>query len=158
MFPCSTRQKTKLSVRVPFHHRGSLRVGSSSIFKSALLLICLSAAFLVPRVEVEAQEHTRRILIFTAYEPSYPAVNQLTQTITSTIRNGSRDRVEFFYEFQENFRIPNSKYEEEMVSFLKRKYEGENLTLVLPRRPGITVPAETRHRPFSERPQNLLLP
>ena len=42
----------------------------------------------------------------------------------------SRDgigRVEFFYEFQENFRIPTSKYENEMVTFLKRKYEGENL-------------------------------
>lgn len=98
---------------------------------SALLFLCLSAAFLVPAVETAAQQDTRRVLIFTAYEPSYPAVNQLTQTITATIRNGSTGRVEFFYEFQENFRIPNSKYEVEMVSFLKRKYEGEDLSLVL---------------------------
>jgi PAS domain S-box-containing protein len=129
-FPAPFAKEASFSNRLPFQHRRSLR-GRSSIFKSTLLLICLSAVFLVAAGQGVAQEQTRRILIFTAYEPSYPAVNQLTQTITATIRNGSEGRVEFFYEFQENFRIPNSQYETEMVSYLKRKYEGQHLSLVL---------------------------
>ena len=129
--PASPAKKVRLCGSVSFHSRRLLSVRSSSISKKALLFICLSAAFLIPAVEAVAQEQTRRILIFTAYQPNYPAVNQLNQTITSTIRNGSGGRVEFFYEFQENFRIPNSKYEQEMVSYMQRKYEGENLSLVL---------------------------
>jgi PAS domain S-box-containing protein len=77
------------------------------------------------------QVQTKRVLILTGYDPSHPAVSIILQNITSTIRSGSKDRVEFFYEFQENIRIPNSKYESEMVGYLQRKYEGENISLVL---------------------------
>ena len=82
-------------------------------------------------IEVAGQAPNKRVLILTAYDPNYPAVTLLNQNITATIRNGSAGRVEFFYEFQENFRIPNAKYEEEMLNFLRRKYEGENIDLVL---------------------------
>ncbi len=47
------------------------------------------------------------------------------------MRDGSTERIEFFYETQENLRIQNSKFEKEMVSYLQRKYEGENIALIL---------------------------
>jgi PAS domain S-box-containing protein len=97
------------------------------LFGVALIL----ASQLLSAPAPNAQDRGRRVLILTSYDPSFPAVNLLTQNLTSTIRNGSTGRVEFFYEFQENVRIPNSKYEDEMVGFLRRKYDGENINLVL---------------------------
>ena len=96
-----------------------------------LTLFFLFGLPLLCGIEVAGQAPKKRVLILTAYDPNYPAVTLLNQNITATIRDGSAGRVEFFYEFQENFRIPNAKYEEEMVNFLRRKYEGENINLVL---------------------------
>jgi PAS domain S-box-containing protein len=96
-----------------------------------LTLFFLLGLPLLCGIEVRGQASKKRVLILTAYDPNYPAVTLLNQNITATIRDGSASHVEFFYEFQENFRIPNAKYEEEMVNFLRRKYEGENINLVL---------------------------
>jgi PAS domain S-box-containing protein len=82
-------------------------------------------------LDAVAQVATKRVLILTSYDISRPAVNTVIQSVTTTIRNGSNTRVEFFYEFQDNPRIPNSKYEEEMVRFLRTKYEGEEIAVVL---------------------------
>jgi len=82
-------------------------------------------------LDAVAQVPTKRILILTSYDISRPAVNTIIQSVTTTIRNGSNTRVEFFYEFQDYPRIPNSKYEEEMVRFLRTKYEGVEIGVVL---------------------------
>lgn len=92
---------------------------------------CLIGFVLLFAVGVAAQEPTRRIVILSNYQPNYPGAVILNQSITSTIRNGSSGRVEFFYEYQDNLRIPNTKYENEMVRVLQKKYEGENIDLVL---------------------------
>ena len=57
-----------------------------------------------------AQSSSQRVLIVTGYDPGYPSVNILLRSLTTTIRNGSKGKVEFFYEFQENLRIDHSKY------------------------------------------------
>jgi PAS domain S-box-containing protein len=101
-------------------------------FKKWLLLLAVLLGFqLLTPFTIRGQGQARRVLVFAGYDPGYSAVTLLNQSITSTIRNGSTGPVEFFYEFQDNFRIPNSKYEDEMVSYLERKYEGENINLVL---------------------------
>ena len=102
------------------------------LVKQTLLLVVLFAfAFVSAAPSTLAQSPTQRVLIVTGYDPGYPSVNILLRSLTTTIRNGSKGKVEFFYEFQENLRIDHSKYENEMVSYLQRKYEGENITLVL---------------------------
>lgn len=97
---------------------------------SVLCLLVLAAPALFAS-NAFAETPTRRVLILTGYDPNHPAITTINQTITTTMKHGTSDRVEFFYEFQENFRIPNSKFENEMVNYLKRKYEGEHITLVL---------------------------
>jgi hypothetical protein len=47
------------------------------------------------------------------------------------VRQNSSDRVEFYYEFQDNLRIPNEKYDAEMAEFLKSKYAGEKIDLLV---------------------------
>ena len=110
----------------PLSHRKN-----SHLHEWLLTLFFLLGLHLLCGIEVTGQSPNKRVLILTAYDPNYPAVTLLNQTLTATIRNGSAARVEFFYEFQENFRIPNAKYEAEMLNFLRRKYEGENINLVL---------------------------
>jgi PAS domain S-box-containing protein len=101
-------------------------------FNHRFLRFTFSVGFaLLFAVSVAAQEPARRILILSSYEPSFPAVVTFNQSVTSTIRNASSSRVEFFYEFQGNFRIPNTKYESELVALLQHKYEGENINLIL---------------------------
>jgi len=78
-----------------------------------------------------ADAPTQKVLILTGYNPNNPAIANLNRAITTSMRNGAPGRVDFFYEFQENLRIPSSKYESEMVAYLGRKYEGENITLVM---------------------------
>jgi hypothetical protein len=78
-----------------------------------------------------ADAPTQKVLILTGYNPNNPAITNLNRAITTSMRNGAPGRVDFFYEFQENLRIPSSKYESEMVAYLGRKYEGENITLVM---------------------------
>ena len=92
---------------------------------------CLVGLVLLFAVSVAAQAPPRRILVLSTYEPHYPAAVDFNQSLTSTIRNASAGPVEFFFEFQESFRIPNTKYENELVAMLLRKYERENINLVV---------------------------
>src|SRR6185369_4629486 len=117
----SKKNEFTASVRLfPLRPVRFLRIG--------LLLIVLP--WLLP-LDAVAQDPTKRVLILTSYDISRPAVNSIIQSVTTTIRNDSNTRVEFLYEFQEHPRIPNSNYEEEMVRFLRAKYEGEKFAVVL---------------------------
>ena len=72
---------------------------------SLLLLLLFSPAFLTAPPCL-AQSPTQRVLIVTGYDPSHPAVGIILRSLTATISNGSKERIEFFYEIQENLRIP----------------------------------------------------
>jgi PAS domain S-box-containing protein len=118
---------TLLSRRVTFVRRFQYVL---HIVKYLSVLILIVLAPDSSRVSY-GQAPTKRILIITGYDPGHPAVTAILSSITSTMRQGSQGRVEFFYEFLENLRVPNSKYEPEMVSYLQRKYEGEKIDLIL---------------------------
>lgn len=121
--PALTSSKHEFTASVRLFPFRSVR----SLYLCVLLIVL---AWLLP-LDAVAQVPTKRVLILTSYDISRPAVNTVIQSVTTTIRNGSNTRVEFFYEFQDNPRIPNSKYEEEMVRFLQTKYEGEQISVVL---------------------------
>jgi PAS domain S-box-containing protein len=102
------------------------------------ILFVLIVALLVPAAPVAAgAEMPKRVLILSSEDPNLPAITILTQAIRSTLMNGSPGRVQFYNEAQDNFRILNEKYEEEMVGFLRRKYEGEKIDLIF----ALAVPA-----------------
>jgi len=78
-----------------------------------------------------AETPTKRILVVTSYDLNRPAVMLFVQAMRSTIGAGTKGGVEFFYEFQETTRISTGKYEDAMVSYMKRKYEGEKFDLIV---------------------------
>lgn len=70
---------------------------SSSSLIGVLILVPICAA---------AQAPTKRVLILSGSNPSYPGFSIITQGIRSTVRNGSSSRIEFMYELQEELINP----------------------------------------------------
>src|SRR5687767_10942343 len=99
------------------------------------LLPCLHLALLmawpVYIATASAEQPTKRVLIISAYDANLPGFVALNRAIRSTVRADSPLRVDFFYETQENTRIPIDKYEQDLVSYLRKKYAGEKFDLII---------------------------
>ncbi len=97
-----------------------------------VLLCALAAALplLLAPPEAIGAGSPKKVLILSSEDSYGPAIMLLNQSIRSTLKNGLPDGVQFFYEAQDNFRISNEKYEEELVRLLERKYDGEHIDLI----------------------------
>ena len=80
-----------------------------------------------------AQEPTKRVLILTGSDPNYPGFSIITRKVVSTLRGGRQSRVEVLYEVQEGLVEPPESpgSDEELASYLKRKYADEKLDVIL---------------------------
>jgi PAS domain S-box-containing protein len=107
-----------------------ITVAARFLIVSCLVLQVVTCLLNCPRV-AHAQTSTKRILILDGYGPSTPASIELNDRMREVVRQSSSNRVEFYYEFQDNARIPNEKYDAEMVGFFKGKYAGEKLDLLV---------------------------
>ena len=87
------------------------------------IVVCASIAF--------AEDTAKRVLIFSSADVNTPAITSLNQSIRATFHSDSGVRVQFYNESLDALRIPNEKYETEMVRLLQRKYEGERIDLVM---------------------------
>jgi len=79
---------------------------------------------------VGAQEIPKKVLVFSSDDQFLPALVLINKAIRTTMKEGSPSHIQFFYESQDSFRIPNDKYEQELVALLRRKYDGEKFDLV----------------------------
>ena len=90
-----------------------------------LVLCCLPLA-------AWAQTAPKRILILTGSDPNRPGFAILTRNIQSTLRDESPTRVEMLYELQQGLVDSQSQTsDEELISYLKRKYADKKIDLVL---------------------------
>ena len=100
--------------------------------KQKLLFVVLFAALtVVSSAGVAAAQSAKRVLIFSSADVNTPAITILNRSVRSTFQTVSPVRVQFYNESLDALRIPNEKYETEMVRLLQRKYDGENLDLIL---------------------------
>lgn len=76
------------------------------------------------------QSPQKKVLFLSSEDPCAPAITLLDQSIRETVNKGSSERVQFYYEAQDNFRVPIDKYEGEFVTFLQRKYRNEKIDLI----------------------------
>lgn len=102
--------------------RGIQRLAS---FLGAILIIGLSASI------VSASDAARRVLVFSSADVNTPAITALNQSIRSTFQTASPVRVQLYNEALDVLRIPNEKYETELVRLLRKKYENERIDLVI---------------------------
>lgn len=93
--------------------------------------VLLVALFVLSSPIASAAETPKKILIFSGVDSNLPGVVILNQTIRSTLEKGSPGRLEFYSEALDHSRIPDEKYEQEMIRLLQRKYEGEKIDLII---------------------------
>ena len=96
----------------------------------ALLVVLGSALLFLSPPPASAGESPKRVLIFSSEQQQGPGVLIVNQSIRSTLKNGLPGPCLFYYEAQDSFRIPNEKYEGELVRLLQRKYDGERFDLI----------------------------
>jgi len=96
------------------------------------LLVALSCAllFLLPSIAL-ADEPQKNVLLFNSDDLNLPASVLVNQAIRSTFKEHWKSPIQIYDEGQDSFRIPNEKYEAELVRLLQRKYEGVHFDLVL---------------------------
>lgn len=94
-----------------------------SLCATLFIIACASVTF--------ADDTAKRILIFSSADVNTPAITSLNQSIRATFNGESSVRVQLYNESLDSLRIPNEKYETEMVRLLQRKYEGERIDLVM---------------------------
>jgi PAS domain S-box-containing protein len=102
---------------------------AEALGKLSLLVLILALPVLSPRV-VFAAETPKKVLIFSGTDPGLPSVVLVNQILRSTLEEGLPSRVQFYSEALDNHRIPEDKYEKEIIKLLQRKYEGEKIDLI----------------------------
>jgi PAS domain S-box-containing protein len=111
----------------------------------ALLLLLPTVAF--------ADEPEKNVLIFNSDDVSRPANVLIDRAIRSTLKEQWKSPIQIYDEGQDSFRIPNEKYEAELVALLKRKYEGTHLDLIfVPGPPALRFLLKYRSELFPEVP------
>ena len=88
-----------------------------------LLILLLSST-------VFADAPQKNILIFSSDDLSIPANMMVDKAVRSTLKEHLKASVQIYDEGTDSFRIPNDKYEVELVALLKRKYEGVKIDLI----------------------------
>ncbi|HKQ04520.1 MAG TPA: sigma 54-interacting transcriptional regulator [Blastocatellia bacterium] len=102
------------------------------IFVFALLVTLLSLTAAGAAEAQPAQDETpKKVLIVSSEDLTLPGPARVSQALRSTFRNNSSDRFQFYQEAMDAYRFPEEKYAEELVRFLKRKYEGEKIDLII---------------------------
>jgi len=101
------------------------------IWQQPCLHLALLVALPLLMTTAFAEQPTKRVLVFSNYDSNLPGVVAFDRALRSTVRDGSPARVEFFYEAQENTRIPMGEYDQELVSYLRRKYANEKFDLII---------------------------
>jgi C4-dicarboxylate-specific signal transduction histidine kinase/ABC-type uncharacterized transport system substrate-binding protein len=128
---------------------------SLAVAHSKLLLLVLIVALPVLSTPVaSAAETPKKVLIFSGTDPNLPTVVLMNQILRSTLEKGWSGRIQFYSEALDNHRIPDEKYEREMVKLLQRKYEGENFELIFTLgSAGLKFLLKHKDELFSETPQ-----
>jgi PAS domain S-box-containing protein len=94
------------------------------------LPVVLGCALLLLPPIAFGDEPQKNILIFNSDDVSRPANMLINQAIRSIFKEHWNSPIEIYDEGQDSFRIPNEKYEAELVRLLQRKYEGVHLDLI----------------------------
>jgi PAS domain S-box-containing protein len=77
-----------------------------------------------------ADESQKNVLLFNSDDTSHPANVLVDRAIRSTLKEHWKSSLQVYDEGTDSLRIPNEKYEAELLTLLKRKYEGVHLDLI----------------------------
>ncbi|HYU97205.1 MAG TPA: ABC transporter substrate binding protein [Pyrinomonadaceae bacterium] len=110
--------------------RRPIKMNLALALGKVLACLLITTLYLLSAQAASADELPKKVLIFSSDSHFVPGNMLLDQAVSSTVRRGSPEGVQFFYEALDTFRIPTDKYEEEMVRLLQRRYSGESIDLI----------------------------
>ena len=110
---------------------GSVHLNHEAPSNILLGVLACALFFLLLPSTVLADEPPKNILLFNSDDISLPANALANQALRATLKEQSKFPLQIYDEGQDSFRIPNEKYESELVSLLKQKYEGTHLDLIV---------------------------
>ena len=87
--------------------------GRAKRFGSSWAALCFSFCF--PQLLLR-DEPPKNVLLFYSDDPSLPGTVLVNQAIRSTLKDKWKSPIQIYDEGQDSFRIPNEKYEAELVS------------------------------------------
>ena len=94
-----------------------------------VVLGCALILILLPAIAF-GDEQKKNVLLFSSDDVNLPAIVLANQAIRSTLKEHWKSPIQFYDEGQDSLRIPNEKYEAELLRLLQRKYEGIHLDLI----------------------------
>ncbi len=96
----------------------------------AFLILIVAAGLLLPR-PVAAEPPQRAVLVLDQSSAGLPFNAAVTSAIRSTINAGSKSPISFYSEHLDANRFFGPEYENEFVQFLKAKYRGKHIDVVI---------------------------
>src|SRR4051812_39264161 len=96
-----------------------------------LTILPLLAAADTAEAQPAKDETLKKVLIVSSEDLTLPGPAKVSQALRATFRNNSSNRFQFYQEAMDAYRFPEEKYAEELVRFLRRKYEGEKIDLII---------------------------
>jgi PAS domain S-box-containing protein len=103
----------------------------SKSMAQAFLIVLVMAVPLVASEAVPVAEKHKSVLLLFSEDSSLPTQAIIEQSLRSTLRNGSPVPLEVYSEYLGFRRTPVDGYEKELVSLLRRKYEGRKFDLII---------------------------
>lgn len=94
-----------------------------------VVLGCALLLLLFPSIAV-ADEPQKKVLLLASENINRPAMALINPVIYSTLRDRWKSDLQVYDEGLDNLRVPNEKYDSELLRLLQRKYEGIHLDLI----------------------------
>jgi PAS domain S-box-containing protein len=118
----------------------------SKAMAQAFLLVLVMVLPVVTSYADQVAEKPKRVLLLCSEQSNLPTQALVERAIRSTLKNGSPVPLDVYSEYLDFMRIPVNDYEKELVSLLRRKYEGRKFDLIIALQP-TSLGVLLRHQP-----------
>ena len=98
---------------------------------SALFFALAIALWSTDSPPASGAEETRKILLFSSEDSHLPSIVALNQSVRGTLSRGLPGRIQFYSEHLDQFRLPEERYRQQLISFLRLKYAGQKFDLIV---------------------------
>src|SRR5262249_45253804 len=113
---------------------GRLTDGLSGARPLRIMALLSVPAFLalVPLASAAGADNTRRLLVLYPVSDGQPGVLLFDQSLRSTCKTCSNQRIELYNEYLDAVRFPDDRYQGQLAEFLRQKYAGRRIDVVIP--------------------------
>src|SRR5262249_28528217 len=96
------------------------------------LLSVLAFLSSVPSASAAGTDDVRRVLVLYPVNDGQPGVSFFDQSLRSTCKACSNQRIELYNEYLDAVRFPDDRYQRQLAEFLRQKYAGRKIDIVIP--------------------------